>query len=690
MATSIASALALMACTGFAAGADLSLPSIISDHAVLQRSPHCRIWGWANTGDRIIVSLGKARGTGTAGADGRWTVEMDLAGAPAGPDELVVEGRARIVVKDVLVGDVWLCSGQSNMAFSLDGALGAVNEIDHSANPSLRQFKVAETVAAAPQERVEGAWTVAGPADSGKFSAVAYFFGKTLQEKLKRPIGLVNAAYPASSAQSWTSIGNLEADALRDRDRFLGLPQRFREHVARLSAWTQEHHRQDHPGDPAVFADPAADTAGWTPVTLPGTLADAGLPDTGAAWVRRSIAIDAGQAGKELTLTFDKLELGSVYWNGEKIDEVTPDTQRFAVSWEPAWTIRVKAERVRAGTATLAIRLFTPAGGASLRFDAKRNPLLAGEWLARSEFAFEPLDAAAKDAYPGIPPVKDFYDHFSPSSLYDGMLNPLRPFAFTGVIWYQGEGNTWQPDVYRRVFPRMIADWRDRLGSELPFLLCQLPNHGAKSPEPGENQWAELREAQSLALKLPRTGEAVLIDTADADLHPRNKRDPGERLAKIALSQVYGETAICSGPVFDAISIEGANMRVTFTNPDGILVAKPLPANYVVGYRSPDPASAETAPLALPSQGSEIQGFAIRGEDRQWHWAQARIEHASSGKPRDSIVAWSGEVPKPIAIRYAWAENPTCNLVNGAGWPACPFRSDAPSPEQAEARQPEH
>jgi sialate O-acetylesterase len=252
------------------------------------------------------------------------------------------------------------------------------------------------------------------------------------------------------------------------------------------------------------------------------------------------------------------------------------------------------------------------------------------------------------------------------SLLFNAMIHPLLPYAIKGVIWYQGEGNAVRSWQYRTAFPLLITDWRAQWKQgDLPFYFCQLASFEARQPQPGDNAWAELRDAQSAALKLPKTGQAVLIDIGEAnDIHPRNKKDVGERLAKIALANDYGKDIPFSGPVYQSFKVDGGGIRLNFIHTDGGLVARPLPPTYDV-----QTLTGTTAPLGRNSPNSELEGFAICGDDRKWVWADAKIEG-------DTILVVSAEVPAPVAVRYAWAGNPTCNLYNGAGLPASPFRTD--------------
>jgi len=664
--------------------ADITLPAIISDHAVLQRSEKACVWGKADSAEKVSVCIGGTTAETTAGADGRWKVELNLKSKGPGPYDLVIKGKNQIVVKDVLFGEVWICCGQSNMEYNLNGTLSFREEVAESANPFLRQFRVDHVASAKPLGEVGGKWTVAGPDSSGAFTAVGYYFGKAVQKDLKVPVGLVNASWFASPVEAWTSQEALDkVEALKkEKDKWVTLDERFGAYVKRWQEWKTKYGRQDHPAANAdIFAAPDVSMEDWKAVKVPGALAGNGLPDAGVIWLRHKIKIDASQANKELSLTLPELRLGQVYWDGVKIDEVAPDILRAAMSWRPPWDIHVPAKLVKEGASTLAIRLFTPAGGPQLLTDEKGCPLMAGEWLAKSEYELPALDEEGMSAYPGMPPVKGLPKYLMPSYLFSGMINPILPYAIKGVIWYQGEANAWEPAAYLKKFSLLVNDWRGRWGSDLPFFYCQMPSMGAvKSTALTESSPAQFREAQSMALSLPDTGQAILMDISDTDLHPRNKKDPGERLARIALAKTYGRKIAFSGPVYESMSVEGNKIRLAFRYAEGGLVAKPLPGDYILRYKSVSPDVPETAPLELPSPGSELQGFAVRGENGQWKWASAKIVRSSGNPPgSDTVVAWSDEVSQPVALRYGWADNPSCNLYNGEGLPASPFRTDPPA-----------
>jgi sialate O-acetylesterase len=317
----------------------------------------------------------------------------------------------------------------------------------------------------------------------------------------------------------------------------------------------------------------------------------------------------------------------------------------------------------------LAVRIFNPSAGAGIepgkaRFQGNHF-MLTGEWLGKAEFALPPLSDAAKSALPPRPPTPIEPLNVA-SYLFNGMINPVIPYAIQGAIWYQGEGNWLRGHQYRTAFPALIKDWRAKWDrGDFPFYFCQIANLGVHSPRPEESAFAEVREAQSMTLSLPKTGQAILIDIGEeGNIHPADKVSVGDRLARIALAGTYGKSVPFSGPVFEAMAVEGNKVRLRFKHTDGGLVAKPLPAAY-----QPVSTDPKTVPLVRNSPAGELEGFAVCGLDRKWAWATAKIEG-------DAVIAWNDAVPEPVAVRYAWAQNPFCNLYNGEGLPAAPFRTD--------------
>lgn len=651
--------------------ADVRMPAIFSDHMVLAKAARVPVWGWAAPGEAVTVSLDGRVARATATADGRWLTTLDLQAAEAGPFVMQVSGVNTVRVSDVVVGEVWLASGQSNMQMTLGSTVDAAQELAASSNLWLREFTVARVATNVPLAACEGRWQVAAPASAGGFTAVGYYFGKMLHQTLQRPVGVINSSWGGTPSEAWTSaealdrVPELAEGRARQNQRAQDYPGLKAAYVAGMGAWLQAQGRADRaPADTTPFTGTNVVAADWLPVALPGQLAGAGLPTNGAVWLRREIEISPAMAGQNLRLALGVIDgFESVYWNGTRLAGTTFET--LPGSWSSR-DCTVPAAQVRAGRAVLAIRLYAPAAPLALPNVPTAGALkLDGEWLARAEYALPALTAAERAAVPQPPPNPTPIQCL-PATLFNGMIQPLLPYAIRGAIWYQGEANASRAWQYRTAFPLMITDWRARWQQgDFPFYFCQLANFTAKSDQPGDSNWAELRDAQTATLALPNSGQAVLIDIGEsADIHPRNKRDAGERLARIALARDYGRPLPYSGPLFRTASNEPGRVRLHFTHTDGGLVAHPLPAVYDV--RS---ANGETAPLLRNTPQSELEGFAICGADRKWVWAEARIENSS-------VVVSSPAVPEPVAVRYAWANNPTCNLYNGVGLPAVPFRTD--------------
>lgn len=655
-------------------GADVALPAIFSNHMVLQRSAKVPIWGRADPGESVRVSLGDVSSKTRADPSGKWKVEMDLSGVPGpGPFEFVVKGNNELKIQDVLIGEVWLGSGQSNMEMTVKKTANAREDIARSANPMLREFAVRKAFSRNPAESFRGEWVAASPQTTGNFSATGYFFANKLQSELKVPVGVINASWGGTPSESWTSAEAL--DRVPDLKSACGriwaaadmYPEQKKTFVERLQAWTAKHGRGDKASaDPSVFAGEGISTEGWVSVTLPGPVKASGLPEAGVIWLRKEIDFPSKPLADVLPqLPIDGFD--AVYWNGNLVKAMTVEDYPGTGYVRRYGPYTIPPEKVHEGKNVLAIRLYEPVGPARFFAEPKVGPKsLAGPWMAKAEVEFFPVDSSARDAAPQ-PPVALSEPQNIPANLFNGMISPLIPYALRGVIWYQGESNGNRAWQYRAAFPLLISDWRKHWGQgDMPFYFCQLANYMEKRSRPVESGWAELREAQSLTLQLPNTGQAVLIDIGESgDVHPRNKKEVGDRLARIALARDYGRGALpYSGPVYDSMKVENGQIVLDFKHTVGGLVARPVPGTCDVRTLSH-----ATQPLVRNSPDSPLEGFAICGEDKKWVWANARIEG-------DRVIVWSDAVPAPVAVRYAWADNPTCNLYNGAGLPASPFRTD--------------
>jgi len=661
----------LQPCLSFA---DVQLPAIISEHMVLERSESVPIWGKADANEEVMVTLAESTARTKAGNDGKWMVRLNLRDSGAGPFQLMVKGKNEIRISDVVVGAVWLASGQSNMEFMLKTSSGADDEIAKSRNPHLRQFRVEKAARLKLADDCKGKWVLAGPETAGDFTAIGYYFGKRLHETLKMPVGIINASWGGTFSEAWTSmdaINQVETLKIAEEARrklLAEYPAKKKAFVDQCAAWLYANQREDRPStNPKFFAGEQVSTVDWTGVTLPGKITGGGLPPGGAFWIRKTIrvpkgALDHGQDFKVLLGQITGFE--RIYWNGERVRETT--FQTYPGEGNQCY-FPVPSRLLRVGDNTLAVRIYAPAVSPAIAAAPDRfwaGPVsLVGPWFVKAEYELPRLTPSVLATAPQAPARPP---ELMAGAIFNGVINPLIPYGIAGVIWYQGESNAGRAYEYRIAFPLLINDWRQKWQQEqLPFYFCQLVNFRSKRPVPAESEWAELRESQSKALQLPKTGQAVLIDLGEADdVHPRNKKDVGERLARLALAKQYGKQIAFSGPVCESATVESGTIRVKFSHAEGGLVARALPATYDVVSRI-----GKTAPLLRNSPTSEVEGFSICGADHHWVWADARIEG-------DSVVIWSDRIPHPIAIRYAWADNPTCNLDNGAGLPAAPFRTD--------------
>jgi sialate O-acetylesterase len=645
--------------------ADLRLPSIFSDHMVLQRGKSVPVWGWADPGEQVAVEFAGQIKSTTANADGKWTVKLDVLDASAESRELVVKSLTRnrsLKVADVLVGEVWAGGGQSNMEFDMKAITSAAAEIEASANPMLRQFHVLKNPSAdAPADDVQGFWAVARPGTTEDFIAAGYYFAKSIQHELKTPVGLIKVCWGGSKVEPWISPASLASvPALASGEKNLNAMSERNKTAFRK--WLKQTQREDRAsGDMARFlSGPVSTDDGWVAVKDSGPVSDPSLPQYGAFWFRKEVSLSARQTGAVQVLQFGPTaQFDQVYWNGTLIGERSVDNFTGLISVRH---YLIPPALLKEGVNQLAVRLFAPAEPPGFSwFPSVGTTKMPGGWMAKAEYALPPLDAAGKEA---VPPLTG--QHVLPGRLFNGMVHPILPYAIRGVLWYQGESNTGNPSLYRTSFPLLIRDWRQHWEQgDFPFYFCQLANYRAKTDQPGESAWAELREAQAKTLSVPNTGMAVLIDTGESeDIHPQSKQIAGERLARIALANTYGREGVSSGPVYSSMKIEGNAIRLSFDHLGGGLVAKELPATYDVMRKA-----GKTAPLVRNSPQSPLEGFAICGADQQWVWAEAKIEG-------DTVLVSSSQVPAPIAVRYAWADNPTCNLYNQAGLPASPFRTD--------------
>lgn len=647
--------------------ASLRLPAIFGDNMVLQQAGPVPVWGWASPGATVRVAVAAAAAQTVAGADGRWCATLGPLEA-GGPYELVVSaGGEKLALRDVLVGEVWICSGQSNMEWPLAQARDAEAEIAAADFPRMRLATVARLGAPRPKDDVVcGGWSACTPQAAARFSAVSYFFGRRLHRTLDVPVGLINVSWGGANAETWVSREALLADEhLRGLLAPLELPkERFdammadyqRKHaewdakVAHADSGIAPHARDWH--------SPQTTDADWPTMRIPCDWdAFFGEPVDGAIWFRREVTIPDGWAGKELALNLGAIDdFDTTFFNGVQVGTTGKETPSW---WSAPRKYTVPATLVKPGRAVVAVRVFDRMGGGGMtghghpmslapRGDGAAAIDLSGHWRYKVELALKP-----KPMLPA-PPAPAMAGQFnSPCALYNAMISGLIPLAARGFIWYQGESNANRAVQYRQLFPALIRDWRGRWGrGDMPFLFVQLANYQAAPPAgegPGPSNWAMLREAQTMTLSLPATAQAVAIDIGESrDIHPRNKQDVGLRLALAAEATVYGHDVAFQGPMYAGMMTQGSRIRVRFDHAARLL--------------------AKAADGKL-SAGAPVTGFALAGADGVYHWADATIEGAT-------VVVSSRAVPQPVAVRYGWADDPRCNLYNEHNLPACPFRTD--------------
>ena len=615
------------------------LSPIFGDNMVLQRGQPNAFWGWAKPGEKIHVVVAEKSGDAIACADGRWQARV----VPPASGECVVtiDGPQQVKLQHVLVGDVWLCGGQSNMQFGLPGADDGANEVAAADQPNIRLFTVASRSAYAPADVPKGVWKICSPktvAESGGFSAVAYFFARRVQRQTGVPIGLVQDCLGGTPVECWMSPTTLHT--LKDFERPMVEVERLRAahapgYGSYLMHWLDEF---DLGARGPSWADPALDDHAWKIVRLPGGFAEFGLEEVPAVvWFRRELTLPDPLPAGAATLHLGVIEkMDTAYVNGSWVG---------ASSWvENPRAYRLAAGMLQPGRNVIAVRVFklksklgflTAPEKIRLTLGDGTELPVAGEWRA----------AMSVDARPPHPLPLGYENYPTmPTVLYQGMIAPVAPLAITGALWYQGKANSNRAFQYRSLLPLMIADWRRAFGQgEFPFLIVQLPAFQSRKDQPGSDDWAELREAQALTARtVANCGLAVTIDTGEADnIHPKAKQPVGERLALLALAQHYGKKIVSHGPIFRALEREGGALRLSFDHTEG----------------------------GLAIQGERLAEFSLAGSDRQWHWADAKIEG-------DTVVVSSPDVAEPVAVRYAWQANPRATLFNAVGLPAAPFRSD--------------
>jgi sialate O-acetylesterase len=623
---------------------------------VLQRDRKNPIWGFDKPAQAVALSFDDQAFGAVADAKGRW--QIDLPALPAGgPHVITIRGSASRRIEDVYVGEVWLASGQSNMEFELARASDAATIIPASHQFALRMFTVKRATAAEPALDVTGSWAVSSPETSPRFSAVAYYFAERIRGTLAVPVGIIHASWGGTPAEAWTSRKALaarpETKHLADQYAAVVTPESEAAYERAKREWHDKVYCKD-PGNRGFalrYADAEFDDSTWQELENPGLWQAQGLAINGAVWFRRAFEVKAGETKSDFELELGPIDdFDETYVNGQKVGGLGPEK---ADAWMTPRRYRVPAAALRAGRNVVAVRVFDHFGGggfhgapSELRVfpsgHAQAARSLAGRWRYVIEWSVPyPKDLLGKEPRPPAGPN----NQNSPGVLFDAMIAPLVPYGLRGAIWYQGEANVGRAAEYQALLPTLIGDWRARFGSDFPFYVTQLANFLARSPSPQESVWAELRAAQAnVAAKVPNSGLAVTIDIGEgADIHPTNKRDVGERLARVALAKTYEQAIEYSGPAFETAKAEGSRLRVVFGHAKG--------------------------GLKLAAGAKKPLGFALAGADKKFVWADARLDG-------NAVVLSNAAVREPRWVRYAWADNPEVNLVNAENLPAAPFEAE--------------
>lgn len=622
--------------------AEVKLPRIFSSNMVLQQGIEIPVWGWAKPGEKITVSLNLDVTKTKAGKDGKWNLRLPVQ-QYGGPYSLIVKGSNTIELKNVMIGEVWVCSGQSNMEMRVDQCINAEKEISNAKYPNIRLFTVPKIVAQVPQEDIaSGEWEECSPATVPGFSAVGYFFGRKLFTDLNITVGLIHISWGGTVAETWISPETIskDDDFNGKLNELLGIDlkkyqQDQMDKIKTIMGGELPEKDLGYVDGKGIWSEPGFDDSSWKTIRTPSLWEGQGYTDIdGIGWYRKEIILTEAQAMLPLTLNLGKIDDDDITWvNGMEIDKT--------IGYNIDRVYKVDPKNLKPGKNILAIRVNDTGGGGGLYSTADEVAAVSGNEKISlgGNWKFKISKAVISSSF--------FQPNAYPTLLYNGMINPIVPYAIKGAIWYQGESNADRAKQYQRVFPSLINDWRAHWGQgDFPFLFVSLANYMKAPDQPGESQWAELREAQTKTLSLPKTGMALAIDIGEAnDIHPKNKQDVGVRLALNALKVAYGKEVVNSGPMYQSVNFRDGKAYISFTETGSGLMAK---GKY--GY---------------------VYGFSVAGADKKFHWAKAEIV---DGK---TVVVYSPTVAQPVAVRYGWADNPDdVNLYNKEGLPANPFRTD--------------
>ncbi len=628
--------------SNFTVNADVKLPRIFSSNMVLQQGIQNPIWGWADKGEQITVTFNNQSVRTKADKNGKWSVKLPVQ-EYGGPYSLTVKGKNTIVFDNILIGEVWVCSGQSNMEFQVAQAINAEKEISTANFPKIRLFTVPKAVAQFPNDDISsGEWEECTPETVSDFSAVGYFFGRDIFKELNVPVGLIHTSWGGTVAETWSSAETISNDPdlkgnlteLQQMDLSKYKEEKMAQIKKLLGGEVSDKDLGMENGK-AIWAAADFNDSNWKTIKTPDYWEQQGYADIdGIGWYRKEIVLDETQSSTSAVLHLGKIDDSDItFVNGIEIGKTN------SYDKDRAYTINSKI--LKTGKNIIAVRVDDTGGNGGIWGDPKELYLdfnndkmdISGNWKFKISKASVGTLNIGPNSYPTL--------------LFNGMINPILPYGIRGAIWYQGESNASRAKQYQRIFPEMIIDWRTHWNQgDFPFLFVSLANFNPPAENPGESDWAELREAQTKTLSLPNTGMALAIDIGEAnDIHPKNKQDVGKRLALNALKIAYKKDIVYSGPMFKSVEFKDGKAFITFSETGSGLRAKDK-----YGY---------------------LKGFTIAGADKKFKWAKAEIID------NKTVVVYSDEIKDPKSVRYGWANNPEdVNLYNAEGLPANPFRTD--------------
>ena len=629
------SILALLFCFVNTLQAQFSVASIFSDNMVLQRNVKIPVWGSAKANDEIIVTFHNQTKITKADKNGKWSIHLEDE-MEGGPYELTIKNESTIQIKNILVGEVWICSGQSNMEWTVGQSDNAKSEIENATFSNIRQIKIPKEINSVPNPDFKKAtWKVCSPETVADFTGIGYYYAKQLQEKLHVPIGLINATWGGKNIETWISREGFESND-EFKEMMVQMPKIDLNSILENKLIKEQNRIEKIENSKfsnqnnLLFKDLLFDDTNWPELTQPGIWEEQSLGNfDGIVWLRKHITISKKELEEKGTLEIPAIDDNDItYINGIKIGETN--------GWDTKRTYEIPIGILKEGDNSIAIRVVDNGGGGGIYGEpnalklvfGKNQKVLSGLW----KFQVESIK-------------KGINENEFPSLCFNAMINPLIPFAFKGVIWYQGESNVPRAYQYNKAFPLLINDWRSKWESEFPFYFVQLASFTNKGNSNEGCPWAELREAQTNALTTPNTGMVITTDIGTpASIHPTNKQEVGKRLASIALNNLYNQKMICKGPTFKSFENRETKAIVTFEN---------------IG-----------SGLTSLNNSNIIYGFEVAGAEQVFYSAIGLLKE-------NKIILSCEDVIKPLFVRFGWiADASRCNLFNLEGFPAEPFRSD--------------